>query len=47
MAKRQFCFTIEEELMKKYEKISRETGMPVSKVIELELKGYEISKKRK
>ncbi|KAF5410201.1 MAG: hypothetical protein C5S47_07330 [Candidatus Methanogasteraceae archaeon] len=44
MAKRQICFTIEEEIVKKMEKIRDNTGIPVSKQIELSLKGYKIEK---
>ena len=44
MAKRQICFTIEEDIVKKMEKIRDTTGIPVSKQIELSLKGYKIEK---
>ena len=44
MVKRQICFTIEEEIVKKMEKIRDNTGIPVSKQIELSLKGYKIEK---
>ncbi|HIE31376.1 MAG TPA: ribbon-helix-helix domain-containing protein [Methanosarcinales archaeon] len=44
MAKRQVCFTIEEEVVKKMEEIRENTGVPVSKQIELALKGYKIEK---
>ena len=42
--KRQVCFTIEEDLEKQMEEIRVKTGIPVSKQIEMRLKGYEISK---
>ncbi len=44
MAKRQICFTVEEEVVKEMEKVRAETGVPISKQIELALKGYEIKK---
>jgi len=44
MAKRQICFTIEEDLVKKMEGIRERTGIPVSKQIELSIKGYKIEK---
>ena len=44
MVKRQVCFTIEEEVVKKMEDIRDTTGVPVSKQIELALKGYKIEK---
>lgn len=44
MRKRQISFTIEEEIAKEMEKIRDETGIPISKQIELHLKGYRIVK---
>ncbi len=44
MAKRQICFTIEEDVVKKMEEIRDKTGIPVSKQIELSIKGYKIEK---
>ncbi|MEA1999343.1 MAG: hypothetical protein U9N61_08490 [Euryarchaeota archaeon] len=41
MAKRQICFTIEEDVVKKMEKIRDTTGISVSKQIELSLKGIQ------
>jgi len=45
-AKRQVCFRIEESIVKDMEKIRKETGVPISKQIELKLKGYTISKSK-
>ena len=44
MEKRQVCFTIEEDVVKKMEGVRDKTGVPVSKQIELGLKGYKIEK---
>jgi len=44
VAKSQICFTIEEEIVKKMEKVRDNTGIPVSKQIGLSLKGYKIEK---
>ena len=44
MEKRQVCFTIEEDVVKKMEAVRDKTGVPVSKQIELGLKGYKIEK---
>ena len=44
MTKRQICFTIEEDVVKKMEDIRDKTGIPVSKQIELSIKGYKIEK---
>ncbi len=44
MGKRQVCMTVEEEIIRKMEKVRGETGVPVSKQIELALKGYEVKK---
>ena len=46
MAKRQICFSIDEETAREMEKLRDETGLPLSKVIELRLKGYEIRKRK-
>ncbi len=45
MVKKQICFTVDEETAKELEKIRDETGIPVSKQVELSLKGYKIVKK--
>lgn len=44
MGKRQVCFTIEEDVVKEMEGIRDKTGVPVSKQIELGIKGYKIEK---
>jgi hypothetical protein len=44
MKKRQVCFTIEEDIIKKMEEVRDKTGIPISKQIELALKGYKIEK---
>ncbi len=44
MPKRQICFTIDEKDVKEFEQLRDETGLPISKIIELKLKGYEIRK---
>lgn len=46
MGKRQICFTIDEETAKELEEMKKETGLPLSKIIELRLKGYVIKKER-
>lgn len=46
MAKRQMCFTTDEETAKKLEKLKDETGLPLSKIIELKMKGYVIKKEK-
>ena len=40
----QVCFRIDEELLKEMERIRDETGIPVSRQIELRLRGYVIKK---
>jgi len=45
MVKKQICFTVDEETAKELEKIRDETGIPVSKQVELSLKGYKIVKR--
>jgi len=47
MNKKQVCILLDMNLYKKLKKISEETGLPLSKVIELRLKGFEIVKARK
>lgn len=44
MAKRQICFQIDETRAKELEAIRTETGLPISRQIEIELKGYIIIK---
>lgn len=46
MTKRQICFTIDEKEAKKLEQLKEETGLPISKIIELRLKGYDICKRK-
>lgn len=46
MGKRQLSILLDEELVKELERIRDETGLPISKIIELKLKGYEIVKVR-
>ena len=45
MVKKQICFTVDEKTAKSLEKIREETGIPVSKQVELALKGYKIVKR--
>jgi len=40
----QVCFRIDEDLLKEMEKIREETGIPISRQIELRLRGYTIVK---
>jgi len=47
MSKRQICFTIEEDLLKQIEEIRYNTGLPISRQIELQLSGYNIIKDEK
>lgn len=47
MTKRQVCFQIDEKDLKKFEKIKKETGLPVSRQIELKLMGWSIIKENK
>lgn len=46
MVKKQICFTVDEKTATKLEKIREETGIPVSKQVELALKGYKIVKEK-
>lgn len=46
VGKRQLSILLDEELVKELERIRDETGLPISKIIELKLKGYEIVKVR-
>jgi len=46
MVKKQICFTVDEKTAKNLEKIREETGIPVSKQVELALKGYKIVKEK-
>lgn len=47
MSKRQVCFQIEEEEAKTMEEVRDETGIPISRQLQLMLRGYEIVKKDK
>lgn len=42
MPKRQICVQVDEELARKMEGIRDKTGIPVSRQIELKLKGFKI-----
>lgn len=42
MAKRQICVQIDEDIARKMEEIRDKTGIPVSRQIELKLKGFKI-----
>ncbi len=42
MTKRQICIQVDEEIAKEMEKIRDKTGIPVSRQIELKLKGFKI-----
>jgi len=42
--KRQIPFLLDEKLAQEYEKLRDETGLPVSRLIELKLKGYSVVK---
>ncbi len=44
MGKRQVCILLSEDLYEELKRVSEETGLPLSKVIELRLRGYEIVK---
>lgn len=44
MTKRQLTAQIDESLLKELEKIRDETGLPLSRLIELRIKGYKIVK---
>ncbi len=44
--KRQICFTIDEDYANELESLKEETGLPLSKIIELRVKGYEIKKRK-
>lgn len=43
--KRQVTILLDGDLVKELEKLREETGLPLSKIIELKLRGYEIVKK--
>ena len=45
--KKQVCILLDESEYKKLVKLREETGLPISKIIELKLKGYEIVKREK
>jgi antitoxin component of RelBE/YafQ-DinJ toxin-antitoxin module len=42
MAKRQICVQVDEEIAKRMEEIREKTGIPISRQIELRLKGFKI-----
>jgi len=42
MAKRQICIQVDEEVAKRMEDIRDKTGIPISRQIELKLKGFKI-----
>lgn len=42
MRKRQICVQVDERIARNMEKIRDETGIPISRQIELKLKGFEI-----
>jgi len=42
MGKKQVCILLDEEEYEKLVKIRDETGLPLSKIIELKLRGFEI-----
>lgn len=44
MAKRQICVQVDENVAKRMEDIRNQTGIPVSRQIELKLKGFKIVK---
>jgi hypothetical protein len=44
MEKRKICFTIPKDMAEEMEKVKKETGVPISKQIELGLKGYSVCK---
>ena len=44
MAKRQICVQVDEKVAKRMEEIRDQTGIPVSRQIELKLKGFKIVK---
>ncbi len=43
--KKQVTILLDGELVKELERLRDETGLPLSKIIELKLKGYEIVKR--
>ncbi len=44
MAKRQICVQLDEDIAKQMEDIRDKTGIPISRQIELKLKGFKIVK---
>ncbi len=44
MGKRQICVQVDEKVAKKMEEIRDKTGIPISRQIELKLKGFKIVK---
>ena len=44
MAKRQICVQVDEDVAKRMEEIRDKTGIPISRQIELKLKGFKIVK---
>jgi len=47
MAKKQVCFLLDEKEIEKMEKMREETGIPVSRQLELRIKGFKIVKSEK
>ena len=45
MTKKQICFTIDEEIYYDLKREAEDTGLPLSKILELKIKGYKIVKK--
>lgn len=44
MIKRQICCTLPDEVLKEFEEVESETGLPVARQVELKLKGWSIVK---
>ncbi len=44
MTKRQICVQVDEEVAKRMEEVRDKTGIPISRQIELKLKGFKIVK---
>jgi hypothetical protein len=47
MPKKQVCFTTDEDTYKELKEVREKTGIPISKQIDLQLKGYKIIKAEK
>lgn len=43
--KQRVCLSLDKDTVKKMKDVKEETGLPLSKQVELKMKGYEVKKK--